>query len=135
MTKIKGALRTQKQAYQHVLSELNAGRLGAMKNGSCVYEHKVKKEIRHCGVGCLFTPKQITDIRKWRMNGDNIGRLAVHVGKNNVEAATGLSMEDLRTLQGLHDAAFDQVESDSSDETIELQNSFRQFLKAKIRTS
>lgn len=108
MTQIKGAARTQKQAYKHVLAEFNASRLGAMKDGSCVYEYRAKgyPPIR-CGVGCLFSPAQISEIKKAKMNGRGINRLAEEFGQENIEAATGLTMSELFDLQRRHDDAYE----------------------------
>ena len=123
--KIKGAQRTQKQAYEHILSELDAGRLGAANSFGCSYvEGK-----RHCAVGCLFNDAQLADIERRRLNVNfGIRELAHHhIGTENIEAVTGLELFDLILLQRKHDTDYLTVRNDPKN------SQFRKFIVAVLK--
>lgn len=123
--------RTKKEAYQHVLSELNLEKLGAFEKipGGihCVYE---TSDGKHCGVGCLFSTSFLDKIKK---NERTFLRLSLLIGygltnKIELENMTGLSLEELERLQTEHDNwVLTRPESSQS-----LKN-FRNFLNRKIR--
>ena len=92
--------RTKRQALEHVLSEFNAGRLGAMGGFGCAYE---SSDGKHCAVGCLFTPKQIAWIKDHNLNHSGVSTLIDVVGKQNIEFMTGMSYFALTDLQSMHD--------------------------------
>jgi hypothetical protein len=93
--------RTKQEALQHILAELDAGRLGAQNEyGGCVYE---SKDGKHCGVGCLFTPEQHAWIKQRKLGHLGVGSLSEFVGRNNLFHMTGMSVEELRRIQRLHD--------------------------------
>lgn len=86
------------------------GKLGAADNkGFCVYEH----QNRFCGVGCLFSPEQIKDIRKRDTNALSITLLSNEIGRRNIEFVTGLTMSELRFIQNQHDINSDSLKSPS----------------------
>lgn len=97
--------RTKQEAFQHILAELDAGRLGAMSEyGGCVYE---SKEGKHCGIGCLFTPEQHEVIQCLDLNNRTIRELSRTTpeifNENNLFHQTGMTIKELRMIQGLHD--------------------------------
>jgi hypothetical protein len=98
--------RTKKQAYQHVLSELIKGNLGAVekKPGKicCVYETLDGKK---CGVGCLLT-KQFLQFLKEKKNNHCSVSILIERGitdEGQLESMTGLSLFELKELQTNHD--------------------------------
>lgn len=107
---IKGAWRTRKQALKHILSELVGGRLGAAdKWEGCQYEAKVDGVVKHCGVGCLFTPAQIRSIKMRGLNGQSIDGVEEKIGTKNLEAVTGLCMPELEEIQSMHDGSWETI--------------------------
>ena len=122
--KIKGAQRTRKQAYKHILAELDAGRLGAAGEHGCVYESGKK----HCAVGCLFSPDQLKDIKRRRLNAEfGVRELAREIGKENIEAVTGLELYELRLLQEKHDCEYLDIRNEP------LETVFRKWLVATMK--
>jgi hypothetical protein len=107
---IPNAVRTAKQALNHVYDECQAGRLRAKRaNGyGCLYE----SARRHCSVGCLFSPLQIQDIKRRRLNDRSIGVLAELIGDRNIETQTGLPLSILEHMQGVHDLMSGKSEAD-----------------------
>lgn len=103
MFKLK--LRTRKDAINHIIAQLDAGNLGAVNNlSACSYSLKKSDgEYRYCAVGCLFNKVQLDDIALKGLNSVNIGVLAEHIGRKNVEYVTGLSLEDAKRIQKEHD--------------------------------
>lgn len=76
------------------------GKLGASSSdGSCVYEFKGS----FCAVGALFNKAQHKDLKARDLNAKGISFVAHQIGKKNLEAVTGLSLNELVKLQGLHD--------------------------------
>lgn len=63
------------------------------------------KKPLFCAVGVLFTERQRADLRCWRLNGSMIETVALCVGRNYVETATGLPLGALCELQRVHDSA------------------------------
>jgi len=95
-------MRTKLESLKHILDRYLAGKLGARERGmggTCRY----RLGERNCAVGCLFNPAQLKDIAERNMNGAGIRRVAQHIGENNIEAVTGMKVEELATLQQLHD--------------------------------
>jgi hypothetical protein len=95
--------RTKQEAFQHILAELDAGRLGARTIGGCVYE---SKDGKHCGVGCLFTPEQHECIQISGLGRHNVISLCESIGKKNLFHMTGMGVEELSMIQVLHDNEF-----------------------------
>lgn len=95
-------MRTRIQALEHILSCYNADKLGAMKYGGCVYEYRNK----NCGIGCLFTPEQIKDIKLRQLNALPIEHVAEYIGEDNIEIVTGMKIEELCAIQNIHDEEF-----------------------------
>ena len=103
---IAGAQRTRLQALKHILASLKAGKLGAVNDpewGSCAYEVVTNGVVRNCGVGCLFSPAQIRSLKVRHMNSDDIRSVSKIIGVDNIEAVTGLELDELETLQMHHD--------------------------------
>jgi hypothetical protein len=96
--------RTKQEAFQHILAELDAGRLGARgEYGGCVYE---SKESKHCGVGCLFTKEQHKEIRRRDLSNYTIRSLSNSsdfFSENNLFHQTGMTIAELCMIQCLHD--------------------------------
>lgn len=65
----------------------------------------------YCAVGTLFSKEQIRDIISRRLNDSNIQELAymlsgtdkTRIGKKNIEAVTGLSLQELKVIQRAND--------------------------------
>lgn len=89
--------RTRNETLDFMLAELNAGRLGAVKDGSCVYESDTGT---HCIVGCLFTPEQHANIKARGLNNYSIEFL---ISAGVQIDAGGLTPEEIDTLQSAHD--------------------------------
>jgi hypothetical protein len=119
---------SRKQALKNVLSALDAGQLGAFRDGSCMYEdiRASNGERRYCSVGVLFTDAQRRDIRFRGLNQEDVGSLAEAIGQDNIEAVTGLTVEDLQDMQTVHDEFFDREFKSVSNRT------FRDYLLARI---
>lgn len=90
-------LRTRIETLDFMLTELKAGRLGAVKNGSCVYESDTGT---HCVVGCLFTPEQHLKIKSDDLNSMSLDFL---LDRGYQLDAGGLTIEELEKLQSGHD--------------------------------
>lgn len=134
-THIKGAQRTRKQALTHIIEQFDAGLLGATIKGMCLYElERPGQPALHCGVGCLFNPAQIQDIKDRGQNYETIYSVAMSrdgVGVENVETVTGLLLEDLLTLQKEHDTAFQWEHANSA----KCHANFRAFLVEQLKNS
>jgi len=113
---IKGAWRTRKQALKHILAELVGGRLGAVDGpkGSwttgCAYEAVAGGVVRHCGVGCLFNEAQIRSLKARGLNGRSIDDVSDVIGKQNIVTVTGLTFDELETIQGKHDGEWQEIQ-------------------------
>jgi hypothetical protein len=119
---ISGAWRTRYQALSHILTELVAGRLGAIAapkgeswNKGCAYEAVMKGSVKHCGVGCLFTDSQIRSIKTRGLNGSSIDTVKDDVGTKNLETVTGLKMAELINIQGLHDGEWQTIQEEPKE--------------------
>lgn len=134
-THINGAQRTRKQALTHIIEQFDAGLLGASLKGACLYElERPGQPPLHCGVGCLFNPAQIQDIKDRGQNYETIYSVAKStngVGVRNVETVTGLLLEDLLTLQREHDTAFQYTDERSP----KMRATFRNFLVEQLKNS
>jgi len=131
--------RTRKQALQHILSEFDAGRLGAEDGfGGCVYR-AVKPEadgtFKHCAVGCLFNDAQLDDIQTRGLNASStIDYVALFVGQKNIEHVTGLDLEELLHIQRMHDHWLDcahwdaRTFSSKSESQLMAESKFRTYL-------
>lgn len=96
--------RTKEAALQNILTELDAGRLGAKGvHSGCVYE---SEDGKHCSVGCLFTPEQHEWIQSRKLNGVRVQDLAASVGEENLFHMTGMSVKELSVIQRSHDIGF-----------------------------
>lgn len=111
MSKRKYTLTTEGKiaAYEKVLKAVDDGIISPRHNyagaTSCSYERKARGKVSRCAVGCLFTPKQIADVKRRRLNtSTGVYELAKHIGKANIEAVTGLPVARLSNLQDQHDA-------------------------------
>ncbi len=97
-------MRTRIQSLKHILANLDEDKLGAMSPfGGCVYVSDDGQKF--CGVGCLFSSKQLTDIRNRKLLGVDISTLAYYIGNNNIETVTGMTLEELTKIQTKHDMA------------------------------
>ncbi len=120
---------SRKQALKNVLAALDAGQLGAFRDGTCLYENMRSKDgkARFCSVGVLFTDSQRADIRKRGLNNFNVAGLVEALGQENIEEVTGMPWEELARMQIAHDDSFDEF-VDADDKGA----SFRDFLIARI---
>jgi len=110
--------RTKREALEHIKAEFEAGRLGASDMMGCLYEkQQADGTVKHCAVGCLFTPEQHQWIQSHGLNGNGIYSLANYVGEQNLKHMTGMGVAELGSLQREHDRYFDfkrvGVKSDS----------------------
>jgi len=133
-TNIKNAWRTRKQALTHILTELIAGRLGAVggpKNDpwseGCAYEARVNGKLLHCGVGCLFNEAQIRSIKTRGMNTSAIDVVEEAIGALNLETVTGLHMDELVEIQDIHDGEWRQIQANPLD------SGLHQYLQAELK--
>jgi hypothetical protein len=100
--------RTKIESLQHIIDQAKKGKIGpnAEKGdyrGSCQYTYR---SGNHCAVGSLFSEAQLKVIDQEDENESNISILADVFGKKNIEAVTGMTISELRTLQATHDEAF-----------------------------
>lgn len=96
--------RTLRQGLQHILDEVEAGRVGGSNGtiGACLYESY--NGIR-CGIGCMFTPEQIAEIKELEMNSVRISVLVrSFIGEDNLKWMTGMSVEQAGAIQIAHDS-------------------------------
>lgn len=94
-------LQTKLAALEKVLEGIQSGTVNPSVMGTCRYHDDVT--YLRCGVGILFNDAQIEDIKKRRLNGASVQVLAMTIGRRNIEAVTGMSVDDLRVLQSKHD--------------------------------
>ena len=97
--------RTRNESLQHILDELEAGRLGAMDPGSktqCVYEDD---KGNHCAIGCLLTTEQHKVIKSNNANGFSVaGIFQVDGGMLSIdEIAPDFTINELKQIQKAHD--------------------------------
>ena len=103
--------RTREESLKHIIKQAKAGKIGPKANDqhgfdSCAYQYP---SGNHCAVGCLFSAKQIKDIKIRQANGLSISYLASRsaIGKRNIEAVTGMSLTELKSLQSIHDRSLE----------------------------
>ena len=104
--------RTPLQAYKRILSRWNARKLGAQSSQTCLYRAVKDGVETNCGVGCLFSKDQLDWLENRKLNRCPISNggywsetrcLEDVVGVKNLEFVTGLSINELSELQGIHD--------------------------------
>lgn len=93
-------VRTRNESLQHILDELEAGRLGAIKGINCAYEDN---EGNHCAVGCLFTPTFHDEINQRGLSHVSLGLLNQTCTVLFNEATAGFTFSELKMMQSLHD--------------------------------
>lgn len=93
-------VRTRNQALQHILDELEAGRLGAIMGTNCAYEND---EGNHCAIGCLFTPAFHDEIRRLNLSHSSLGVLKQELPVLFTDATNGFAYRELKRMQSLHD--------------------------------
>jgi len=62
-----------------------------------------------CAVGTMLTAAQRADLKKRKLNNQNLDTVAEQIGWLNLEAATGLKRRELRQLQKKHDWWADSI--------------------------
>lgn len=92
---------TKLAALEKVLEGIKSGTVNPSVMGACIYHDDVT--YLRCGVGILFNDAQIEDIKRRKLNGASVSVLATTIGRRNIETVTGMSVDDLRTLQSKHD--------------------------------
>lgn len=100
--------RTKVESLKHIISQAEKGKIGpdATKGdhrGACQYTYP---SGNHCAIGSLFSEAQLKLIDKEDENESDITVIADAFGKQNVEAVTGMTVSELKTLQSVHDDAF-----------------------------
>lgn len=100
--------RTKIESLKHIIEQANLGNIGPnVAKGDCQAACQYTYESgNHCAVGSLFSEAQLKLIDEGNENNSNIQVIAETFGKNNVEAVTGMTVNELRTLQSVHDEAF-----------------------------
>lgn len=98
--------RTRNETLQHILDELEAGRLGAIDpddESRCVYKGA---QGNFCVVGCLLTEEQHSKISSKNAEGFSVGALVDDDdGFFSIdEIAPEFTVGELGSLQNLHDA-------------------------------
>lgn len=133
---MKPTIQQQVAAYERVIDLTQRGVIDpyAQRNlDQCMYAFRTGGKTVHCGVGALFTPAQIADLKKRDLNADTgIDRLADEIGVDNVVAATGLPMTSLRTLQNTHDELSGKCEYDRMTRE-DAQRKLISYCKGRIR--
>ena len=100
--------RSKIESLQHILDQAKKGKLGPNTEkgdgrGDCSYLYP---SGNHCAVGCLFSEAQIQAIINEDVNESDVALIVDTFGRKNIEAVTGMTFEELRDLQTLHDHAF-----------------------------
>ena len=105
--------RTRKESLKHIIKQAKAGKIGPKDGDKIGFENcsYVYPSGNNCGVGCLFSAKQLKDIKARGCNGMAINYLAgsYNVGKKNIEAVTGMAVKELKHIQHIHDSAVDST--------------------------
>lgn len=127
--------RTREQALRHILNEYEAGRLGATScsfgSQNFINSHGVvvspeakieipvyssdKDENTHCSIGCLFTEDQLKDIKRRHLNDASVSKLETHIGTENIQYVTGLSIDELYYIQRMHDNQPNAIKNKNSN--------------------
>lgn len=105
---MKPTIQQQVAAYEKVIDLARGGSIDpfAQRNlSSCLYDGSDKAgKPNFCGVGGLFSPAQIADIKRRQLNSATpVGTLFRVIGSDNIVAATGLGKRALVGLQTVHD--------------------------------
>ncbi len=132
--------RTREESLRHIMRQAKANKIGpeptdATRFDNCLYQYP---SGNNCGVGCLFDAKQIKDIKAKQMNGMSIKYLSATalIGKKNLEAVTGMAINELDRIQSIHDRALERYDAQTARENLiaycekELQE--LKSLKAKV---
>jgi len=62
------------------------------------------KNPKHtCPIGALFTPAQLKDLIRRRINNKTIRNVMFRIGQGNLRAMTGMNIQQLEQIQGLMD--------------------------------
>lgn len=98
----------QVAAYETVIDHVQRGFVDPFaqrKFRSCVYDGTEQAgKPNFCGVGCLFSPAQLDDIKRRKLNsGTTVKGLIRIIGRDNIVATTGLGPRSLDALQVAHD--------------------------------
>lgn len=120
-------MRTKLQALQHIMSEYLARRLGRSEYGQCLYRSVEGNMERHCAVGSLFDKAQLDDLVGRGLNHTAIWGVTNKIGRENIEAVTGMSVSELKTIQRIHDSEISENVRQGSKGT-----PFYRYLKEKI---
>jgi hypothetical protein len=109
---INGVLcRSKIESLQHIIDQAKQGKIGPnIDKGdfpNCTYQYP---SGNHCAVGSLFSQAQleaITAENEWSEshNEESVGNLAIVFGETNIETVTGMTIEELGTIQRAHDNA------------------------------
>jgi len=122
--------RTREESLKHIIKQANKGKIGAAHakdggfGGSCLYEYP---SGNHCAVGCLLSKKQLKDLQRRELMEMSIGHVSKYVGAVNLEAVTGMTLEELEKLQRVHDKAMS--ESPLTQAGIDVANYCKEQLK------
>lgn len=100
--------RTKVESLKHIIEQAKKGKIGPNVakgdyRGACQYTYA---SGNHCAVGSLLSKTQLKLIDKEDENESGVQVIADVFGKKNVEAVTGMTLSELRTLQNVHDEAF-----------------------------
>jgi hypothetical protein len=102
------ACRSKIESLKHIISQAKKGKIGpnAEKGdhrGACQYTYA---SGNHCAVGSLFSEAQLKLIDQEDENESDVEAVASVFGEKNIEAVTGMTVQELRALQKVHDDAF-----------------------------
>lgn len=91
------------EAYERLLKAFTHGELQPL--GNCQYSDSA---WRPCAVGYFFTPEQRADIKKRGINDITIDNVRRSVGTENIEAMTGMTLDQCVKIQRRfdHDNAY-----------------------------
>lgn len=112
MKKINGVkCRTAIESLKYIIKRAGENKLGPTKLDltknstwdNCMYEYP---SGNNCAVGCLFSKEQLKYINEY--NSISIDALSDVIGVKNIETVTGLELQDLISLQQIHDDAADE---------------------------
>ncbi len=116
MKKINGVkCRTATESLKYIIKRAGANKIGPTKSdltknptwSNCMYEYP---SGNNCAVGCLFSKEQLKYINKYNSNNISIDALSNVIGVKNIETVTGLKLQDLISLQEIHDEAVDEYQ-------------------------
>lgn len=97
--------RTRDESLKHIIKQAKAEKIGP--NGTAPdWTHRCQYSYpsgNNCAIGALFSKRQLKHIEKNGMNGMSIGAVVTFVGKRNIEAVTGMELDELKVIQKIHD--------------------------------